>query len=352
MKNINTGFIPIGPDRTDYLGGTIPFEVRIKDGQWPEKYITSITEAQNRGGFEPMSCVSHSNCNIVEMQLNYMIDRGILKSGVPAYDFLKKNKYLTKDNKVSLSERFLAKVSNTSRQGNSMKRVADAARHYGYVPQTLWPYSKDINSWNEFYKKIPQEVYKMGEEFNKYFELQYEWLTKSQIVEHLQHAPIQVGTAICGNWFGNEIIKPCNLNPSHAHAIYGFERGVYYKDLDQYLDGDNNVMKRLAWNYKLSFILKLVINVKKKDQNTSGAVSSSILDRLLRKFQIIIVPDDKGKIYLADFSKGSESWKYPINEYKFAQDLAVNKIAHGVTKEMVNNIRTIKSLEEVKYLYK
>jgi len=349
IQILNTGLLPLAPGRKDFLAGAIPFELRIASGQWDE-FISDSIDVQQRMGFEPMDCVSHSNCKIVQMQINWMITNNILKPGDPSYDFLKSNKYLDANGKCQLSERFLAKVSNTTYAGNGMQPVADAGRHYGYAPESAWPYPENP-TWSEFYKPIPPAVLELASQWNNYFEpLQYEWIDVSDIPNALKHAPVQLGAAICGGWNDGNIIKKCNSAANHATSIYGYKDKEFYKDLDQYLDSDGDTMKKLAWNYSLQFLMKLVVN--KKKIILSDPAAANMLKKNLRNYQIILVPDSNGEMYLADCSLGKDSWKFPINEFGLTAQIAKNRIAHGVTGAMASRIRTVDSLDDVINLYK
>jgi len=348
VTQLNTGLIPIGPGRTDHLGGTIPFEVRIFSGQWdpylPEK------ELQSNGILDVMACVSFSNLNKgVETQLNWMIATGYLKPGEEAYDFLKKNGYIV-NGSVNCSDRFLARMSETSPNGNSMQRVADAMRHYGAVPESVWPWTDDIKTWAQYYATVPQKVKDLGLEFLRFFDYAYEFIgeDRNEIKKHLQHAPLQVGTAICPGWKDGDIIKACSGPISHAHIIYGYVDKSYFKDFDHYLDILGDVKKKLAWDYKLPYIIKGIVT--KKNFIPSNMTTSLTLLKNLRRFQIAILPNRNGEMYLMDCSQGKNSWKFHLNEYGLAQQFT--NVAHGISNILADGIRTVDNLADIKHLYK
>lgn len=349
IYNLNTGFIPLGPSRTDFLGGTIPFEQRIASGQWDE-YLPE-KELQANNGLDVMACVSFSNYNAgVESQLNWMIAVGQLKPGEEAYEFLKKNGYIV-NGKVNCSDRFLARVSETGPNGNSMQRVADAMRHFGCVPESVWPWDSSVKTWFDYYKPVLQAVLDLGQEFLRYFEYQYEFISgnnPNELKNHLRHAPIQIGTAICPGWKDGGIIKACNQPITHAHMIYGFDDLKYWKDFDHYLDILGDVKKKLAWNYNIPYALKGV--VLKKNFIPSNMTTALKLLKNLRHLQVVILPNRNGEMYLMDCSQGKNSWKFHLNEFGLAQQFT--NIAHGISNTDADGIRTVESLNDVKHLYK
>lgn len=343
----NYGFIPLGPGRTDFLAGAIPFEVRVPSGQHddflPEK------ELQRVGSLDVMACVSFANINAsVETQINWMIMTGLLKPGDLAYDFLKDNGYFI-NGKVQTSKRFLAKVSLTGTNGNTLQRVADAARHFGFIPESKWAWTSDINTWNEYYSAIPQDLLNLGKRFLTYFDIQYEWIgdNRDEMKHHLQHAPLQIASSTCWGWSDGGIIKACNGSINHSTMIYGYEDGKFWKDFDHYLDVLGDVKKKLAWDYNIPYIMKIIIT-KKKIIMSDTTTALNLLKRLPH-LQVAITPNLKGEIWLMDCSKGQDSWKYHVQEGFVAQQLKYRAL--GIPNDMANAIRTIDTIEEVKYLY-
>ena len=63
---------------------------------------------------------------------------------------------------------FLAKISETTRQGNSFRKVAEAMRKKGAVKEETWAYG-DITSWSEYYKVIPNSVFREAEKWLQQF---------------------------------------------------------------------------------------------------------------------------------------------------------------------------------------
>jgi len=151
----------------DFVAGAIPFEVRNASADW-RPYLPS-DERQSNGRADTMACVSYSFTNCVEIQLKKLTGQ----------DF-------------NFSDRFLAKLSGTTRQGNYLNTVADTARKLGLVKQETWPEPNDY-TWESYYTDIPPDVVIKGKtEFP--FAVAYEWIPSNAqtLAYHLRHAPIQI----------------------------------------------------------------------------------------------------------------------------------------------------------------
>ena len=163
---MNYGVIE-GKRETDYLGGTLPYEVRT-NGDWTP-YLPS-GETQTNSKIDYMSCVTYSALNSIEAQYRFLTGK-----------------------EINLSDRFTAKMSGTTPQGNYLYAVADSIRKDGVVPEEEWPTNISY-TWEQHYADIPQSVKDKAKEFLKDWEVTYEWIDfdRMEIMKHLKHAPIQV----------------------------------------------------------------------------------------------------------------------------------------------------------------
>lgn len=60
---------------------------------------------------------------------------------------------------IGYSERALAKLSGTTKNGNTVENVLNAINQYGLIPDSLWPTELGTQwTWDEFYKDIPSEI--------------------------------------------------------------------------------------------------------------------------------------------------------------------------------------------------
>src|SRR3990167_263004 len=97
-KNFSDGFLPYTPKPEDWKFGAIGGPVLAPDGQWL-KYLPD-GERQRKRNAETMACVSFSALN--------------------AFEALLKAKY---GSTINRSDRFTAKKSGTSEEGNTFGRV-------------------------------------------------------------------------------------------------------------------------------------------------------------------------------------------------------------------------------------
>lgn len=248
IKLINDGFLEEKPRVSDYMFGSasnLPFVDRVLDGNWNE-YLP-IGEKQNIG-FETMACVSFSCNNSIETQLNWMLRHNRMKDN--AKKFLYDNGYIV-DNKVNLSDRFLAIMSNTTKQGNWFTVVADTIRKIGFIPESMFPFGG--SSFEEYHDKtkITDAMLAMAKESLKYFDIQYEWVSvvgdgktqeqaRADSLRSLRHAP---------NWIGQ-----------HGHATKLF-LGVDKKKWGQF-ESYIPYERELKWNELVGSVMKIVIDNK------------------------------------------------------------------------------------------
>src|SRR3990167_3503637 len=161
---MNDGVI-LGKKEGDWVGGTIPYEVRNPSGNWDASLPPG--EWQKFNSFESMACVSFSALNSIETQLKH------LQGWTPNF-----------------SDRFIAKMSGTTPQGNHLWKVADTIRLEGLVLESDWPTPSQFD-WNTYYAEIPETVKAKAIKYD----VAYEWLTsieKDYILKELKHAPIQI----------------------------------------------------------------------------------------------------------------------------------------------------------------
>ena len=167
MEIKNFGIIE-GQRDTDWLGGTIPFEERNPSGDWTT-YLPP-GEWQTNHIVDTMACVTFSALNSLEAQV----------------------KLLTGTHR-EFSDRFTAKMSETTNLGNYLYKVSDSLRKDGVVDDIVWPVPVGY-TWEKYYEEIPQFIQVKGLEFLDEFQVAYEFVdfTRESLMHHLKHAPIQV----------------------------------------------------------------------------------------------------------------------------------------------------------------
>lgn len=250
-QNANTGVIIVPPTPTDFIAGvqsTIEFEVKNPTGDWTPNLPSD--EMQIGVYFDTKACVSFSALNCIEAQLNRMLLTGEVTKEEIA-------EWLGDDGKANLSDRFLAKMSGTTPEGNYMQKVADTLRHFGAVAEKDWNYPRlqrtPVFDWNDFYAEIPDEVKAKGQRFLEKFEIQYEWVQDGDFAKHLKQAPLQIAIGLCQPW--DEEVAGCGIKPAaHAITLYA-ESGGQHKVLDQY----EPYRKTLGSDYSIQWVMKIII---------------------------------------------------------------------------------------------
>ena len=248
-------------DHQDYLlGGDngIFNEVLFKNGNCIE-YLPS-DERQKRYNLETFACASFAPCNVLEIIFNCLIANNRLMD--EDVEWLRDNGYFDEKGKINFSDRFIAKLSGTTRQGNTFKRPADTIRHLGLVPERQWDYPRNQYNkrleWDHYYQNIPDSIIKVGEEFKKRFDLNYEIVFRNDFKFALQYSPLVVGVYA---WIKKDNIYINRGNKANHASVLAFSDFTAHLDYDTY----DPFLKRLDTNYKFHYYgYKWTVGVKVK----------------------------------------------------------------------------------------
>lgn len=243
----NLGFyadpIEIGKDYQFGGYGNLGGAILCPDGQWlpwlPEG------ESQLNFGFDPQGCVSWGTLNAIEILLRKM--------------------YSITDN---FSDRYLAKVSDTSKQGNSPNKVIEALRKLGTTKEKDWPITSDLTDWDKFYVSVTDDAQKKAKEFLGLFTINHEYVaaTPTQLKNALKYSP--VGIAVSA-WTKNEqglYYSPFPNN--HWVTLVGYKDGEYWIVYDSYPESEGDFIKHLAWDYDFSQAKRYAVNIKDQTAQT------------------------------------------------------------------------------------
>lgn len=261
LGTFNDGFIEeVWP--ADWLAGlgALDYIVNISTGDW--RKFRSANQLQFGNGGDKLHCVSRAKCNVIEAILNFKLQNGTLPQ--VTVDFLTKNNYLV-DGKVELNVRFLAQKSGTTKQGNSISKVADSGREFGYAPKNFAAYPDDVNlTWDEYYVNPPAELVKIALDFNKHLKINEEWVLtgdgaseqgKQALLFHLKQSPLQVASPLCPPWNIDEVPACALTQSTHSYIIDYIEDKKALYAFDHY----EPFTKKLPWNYYLPYAQKTVI---------------------------------------------------------------------------------------------
>jgi hypothetical protein len=173
MEVINHGVI-LGQRPEDYQAGAytfISYEERNKTGDW--RQFLPVKEIQY-GKEDSLSCVSFSACNAIEAQFKHQTGK-----------------------EVNFSDRWLAKMSGTTTEGNWLYKVGDTVRKFGLVLEEDYPTPPNY-TFKEYHKDIPEPLYtqliEKGRAFLRKWDVKTEFVpaTKADMIKHLKHAPLQI----------------------------------------------------------------------------------------------------------------------------------------------------------------
>src|SRR3990167_5913793 len=139
------------------------------NGDW-RLYLPKF-ETQRKNGLETFSCTNFTTLNNLEILLEQ-------KYGLES-DF---------------SERHNAKLSGTTKIGNSPHFAAQAVRHYGVINEDLLPFSPDIISLYDFYAEISKNLLAHGYRWLAKWVFNHQWVptTRGAILDALRFSPLGV----------------------------------------------------------------------------------------------------------------------------------------------------------------
>lgn len=138
-------------------------------------YLDLLPEVEYQMGvyFDTMACVSFSALNCIETTM---------KAFGHNYNY---------------SDRFLAKLSGTTKQGNSLRNVAESIRLNGLVDEEVWSFPRaqrnPVYGWHNYYEEIPEAVKMEGKKWLNEWDVSWEWIPPNHVREALKYAPVQVG---------------------------------------------------------------------------------------------------------------------------------------------------------------
>lgn len=216
----NFGDLGIGnpPIPTPQVQGAV-WEVLQPSGQW-DVYLPRY-EYQRFAWGDTMACVTYSLFNCLETLLKRVYNE--------QWDF---------------SDRFTAKMSNTTRAGNYSGFVFNSfVYNHGFVSFPLW--ENKGTSWEEFYKDIPTDVTDIASGNKKFFDTQILWLesnTPDALKKALQYSPVWISIFAYGDKKDGVYQNPGNITPTHRVMLYGYDEQGNWKIYDHYLGAEHRLL--------------------------------------------------------------------------------------------------------------
>lgn len=176
----------------DYIAGgasDIEYEVRNESGDWSPYLPPGEWQKDLQTLVDTQACVSFSGLSSIEIQYYFLT--GEIRN---------------------FADRFTAKMSGTTPEGNYLYKVADSIRKDGIIDEGLWSPPPKF-TWDTYYSEIPQAVKDEAVKFLDDWDVKYEWVTdvsKASLMYHLKQSPLQViipGHAVVNFLTTNQVIK-------------------------------------------------------------------------------------------------------------------------------------------------
>ncbi|MFA5391896.1 MAG: hypothetical protein WC331_10805 [Candidatus Omnitrophota bacterium] len=340
----NTGVLIREPSVTDWIAGEatgLVVEDRMPKEGWGPYLGTG--EKQHSVYMDSMACLTFSGVRLTAIQINYMIRAGLLEARIVSA--LNALGFLDEKGEFNASDRFTAKMSGTTRQGNYAVNVPDSIRHHGLLPEKDWPYPREQRTpafdWDDYYAEIPEELKTKALEILKLFDFNWEWLsvnrqiTIAQAKEWIKAAPFQILSPVCAPWDGS-IIPACGRNVSHATVIYGATD--VFEDFDTY----DPFKKRLAADYPIPYALRIYVQPKKEIKPITIPLDMTFAKQQAGK--ILLNVEDHGSLwYVTADGRRAKIGNKPEEVEAFLQGVRDRKIpTTGINNADISKIPIVK----------
>ena len=223
---------------TDYVLGAESVKPLFEVPQGQNHLYLPAGELQNIGE-EKMSCVTRAFLNKLETDLNFALATNLLNPETVSW--LKTNGYLN-ENKVEFSDAYIAILSGTTRQGNSLKSPADAIHNFGLIPKKTLPQLDTFDAENNP-ARITQAMRDLGKAFIARLPINY---SRSEEKDFNKASGVIVGLYA---WPEPKdgVYPRVSFSPNHCVYIWSPVRWVCF---DNYLDSvDGDYTKLLAPEY-------------------------------------------------------------------------------------------------------
>jgi len=226
------------------------------------KYLP-IGEVQ-RGKEDMMDCATRGPINILETKFNYLYRTNKL---IPENKkWLEDNGYINNNN-IEFSDAFIAILSGTTREGNSLKAPLQAIENNGLIPKSKLPFENSM-SFDEYHdpNRITDSLKSLGQEFKRRFPINYEKVYAVHFNE-LYEADLLDEAGYAWPQPINGEYPRVEEDPNHVWV--GICRPLH-TIFDNYIDPiDGDFIKKLASDYKmLDYGYRVYITSQNKVINT------------------------------------------------------------------------------------
>ncbi len=203
-------------------------------------------------------------------------------------------------NELNLSDLYLAVNSGTSQTGNTLNRVANAARKNGIPLERECPYTRSWHKREQIYNTTSKDAKRYAAGTG------HAWVRtdRASLKSALERGPIQIGVGLGDTYRGGMPIKP----PSRITVYHAMECGfVDEKDQVHCYDHYNRKEVILSSDYKVEFAKQLVPEGLPNGWQTKTGDDHKLWKGLWGKW--IIRPEAHGEVYRV--------WSHGINKVSF-----------------------------------
>ena len=240
----------------DWKFGAIGEDLAIIPENERMKYLP-IGEVQ-KGQDDLMDCASRGPLNILETKFNFLLKNK--KLSFENEMWLKEKGYITNDG-VEFSDAYIAILSGTTRQGNSLKAPLEAIRKNGLIPKSVLPLKSDM-TWEQYHdpNRIMPLMKMLGEDFMSRFHINYEKVFEKSYPKLIKTCMLNVAGFAWPEPINGEY-QSVNQVANHCFIVV---RSPLYLIFDNYPDSfDGDFIKKLANDYDLlDYGYRLSVNQK------------------------------------------------------------------------------------------
>lgn len=254
-------------------------------------------EYQKRFNVESMSCVSFSSVNVNEITILFKKKLNNNEISPDNLQWLEDNGYFDENGNINFSDRYIALMSFTSRNGNTGARVFGTIKNFGLIPESMFPWNPEDNTWDKYHdrSKITQEMKNMGFEFKRRFPIEYYVVYRNDFDDALKESPLQV--YVNGNYrIINGVLQYNNSMSNHAVCLVGSDENYWY-----IYDSYEPFLKKVVKNYPFWTGQNMYTG-----QKFSYGYKVNILENIIKKKMIkTIKQKNQAEHYLVDEKAGT-----------------------------------------------
>lgn len=218
--------------------------VCIAEGIVPYQRDLCLPKGEIQQGVEDMmDCATRSALNVLETKFNWLVKNKKIEGRRIKFLW----QYMNENGKVEFSDAFIAILSGTTKNGNSLKAPIEAIRKNGLIPKKLLPLEKTM-IWDDFHnpKRITEEMEKIGKEFLKHFSINYEKVYEKDMDALLDRDMLDVAGYAWPTPKNGEYPR-VEYTPNHAFMAIRKPMTYIFDNYIDYVDGD--FIKKLTSDY-------------------------------------------------------------------------------------------------------